>query len=92
MSIKQTEVVDEKLVKLTKTNRDYKNALNKEDVKKDAFKIIGELEKMFAGKNFGVNPSIAEYMQGFTGSSSPKDLATALEVLHGYFVAIMLVC
>ena len=45
------------------------------------------MQKMFAGKNFGINPSIAEYMQGFTGSSSPKDLATALEVLHGYFVA-----
>jgi len=51
VSIKQTEVVDEKLIKLTKTNRDYKNALNKEDVKKDAFKIIGELEKMFARMN-----------------------------------------
>ncbi|MFZ9215234.1 MAG: M16 family metallopeptidase, partial [Sediminibacterium sp.] len=45
------------------------------------------MQKMFAGKNFAVSPSIAEYMQGFTGSSSPKDLATALEVLHGYFVA-----
>ena len=45
------------------------------------------MQKMFAGKNFGINPSIAEYLQGFTGSSSPKDLATALEVLHGYFVA-----
>lgn len=45
------------------------------------------MQKMFAGKNFGINPSISEYLQGFTGSSSPKDLATALEVLHGYFVA-----
>ncbi|MEY3739295.1 MAG: hypothetical protein RL544_2073, partial [Bacteroidota bacterium] len=45
------------------------------------------MQKMFAGKNFAINPSIAEYMQGFTGFSSPKDLATALEVLHGYFVA-----
>ena len=45
------------------------------------------MQKMFAGKNFAINPSIAEYMQGFSGSSSPKDLATALEVLHGYFVA-----
>lgn len=49
--MKQTEIVDEKLVKLTKTNKDYQMALNKEDVKAVAFKLIGELEKLFARMN-----------------------------------------
>lgn len=51
VSPKQAEVVDEKLTKLEKTNRDYAKALNKEDVKEGAFKLIGELEKLFARMN-----------------------------------------
>lgn len=51
VSVKQTEVVDEKLVKLTKTNKDFKIALNKDDVKAGAFKLIGDLEKLFAKMN-----------------------------------------
>jgi hypothetical protein len=51
VSIKQAEVVDEKLNKLTKTNRDFQKALNKDDVKRGAFKLIGEIEKIFARMN-----------------------------------------
>jgi len=39
------------LNKLTKTNRDFQKALNKDDVKKGAFKLIGEIEKIFARMN-----------------------------------------
>lgn len=51
VSIEQTEVVDEKLEKLKKINRDFKKALNKDDVKQSAFKVINDLERMFARMN-----------------------------------------
>ena len=51
ISIRQTEVVDEKLVKLQKTARDFERALNKDDMKMIAFRLIGDLEKMFARMN-----------------------------------------
>lgn len=44
-------------------------------------------QKEMAGKNCFVSPSIANYMQGLNGSSTTKDLETALQILHGYFVA-----
>ncbi|MCW3088355.1 MAG: peptidase domain protein [Sediminibacterium sp.] len=45
------------------------------------------LQKALSGKNCYVAPSIAAYMQGVNGSSSIKDFETALELLHGNFVA-----
>jgi len=48
VSVRQTDVVDDKLKSLEKVNRDFKIALNKDDVKRGAFKIINDLEKMFA--------------------------------------------
>ena len=48
ISIRQTESVDEKLSKLSKIAASYERAMNKDDVKRNAFKVIAELEKMFA--------------------------------------------
>lgn len=48
ISVRQTEVVDEKLTKLQKIANEYDRAMNKNDVKRNAFKVIAELEKMFA--------------------------------------------
>jgi len=48
VSTRQAEVVDDKLERLNKLKRDFKKALNKEDVKRSAFKMIGELERVFA--------------------------------------------
>ncbi len=45
------------------------------------------LQKVMAGKNFYVAPGITNYMQGLNGSSTSKDLETALQMLHGYFTA-----
>ncbi len=45
------------------------------------------LQKALAGKNCYVAPGITHYMQGLNGSSTPKDLPTAMQLLHGYFVA-----
>jgi len=39
-----------------------------------------DLSKMLAGKIAQASPSIAEYQQGINGSSTPKDLETALQL------------
>jgi zinc protease len=46
---------------------------------------IQSLQKEMAGKNCYVAPSLNNYMQGMNGSSTIKDLETALQLLHGYF-------
>ena len=46
---------------------------------------IQGLQKQLAGKQVNVAPGITPYSQGFTGSSTPKDLETAFELLYGYF-------
>ncbi|WP_038032229.1 M16 family metallopeptidase [Thermonema rossianum] len=46
-----------------------------------------ELSKMLAGKNVEVSPTIGNLLEGFRGKTTPKDLQTALELLHLYFVA-----
>lgn len=48
---------------------------------------IQSLQKELAGKNCFVAPSISNYMQGLNGNSTTKDLPTAMQMLHGYFVA-----
>ena len=48
VSMKQTLVVDEKLVMLQKMNQAFALAMNKDEVKEGAFAIIKDLEKMFA--------------------------------------------
>lgn len=46
-----------------------------------------EMKKMLAGKNVSIIPFISNLQEGFTGSTTPKDLETAMEVLHLHFVA-----
>jgi zinc protease len=44
-----------------------------------------QLDKMLSGKNVHITPYISETAQGINGSSSPKDLETALQLTYLYF-------
>jgi zinc protease len=44
-----------------------------------------QLGKKLSGKNLSVSPYITETTQGISGSSSPKDLETALQLVYLYF-------
>ena len=44
-----------------------------------------QLAKYLAGKTVEVSPFVGETEEGFYGSSSPKDLETALQMIYGYF-------
>ncbi|MBS1529816.1 MAG: insulinase family protein [Bacteroidetes bacterium] len=44
-----------------------------------------QLDKMLSGKNVGISPYIRELSEGISGSSSPKDLETALQLVYMYF-------
>ncbi len=44
-----------------------------------------ELQKMLAGKTVGVSPYIDELSEGFTGSCSPDDFETMLQLIYLYF-------
>ncbi|MBR4159907.1 MAG: insulinase family protein [Spirochaetia bacterium] len=46
-----------------------------------------ELDQMLKGKNVAVSPFIETYSEGFTGSSSKKDIETAFQLIHLYFTA-----
>jgi zinc protease len=46
-----------------------------------------ELAKMLAGKNVEVDTYISNIFEGVSGKTTPKDLQTALELLHLCFVA-----
>ena len=41
-----------------------------------------ELKKMLAGKTVQVTPNIGTYSQNISGSTTPKDLETALQLIH----------
>ncbi|MEX8548585.1 MAG: M16 family metallopeptidase [Mucilaginibacter sp.] len=43
-----------------------------------------QLDKMLAGKIANVSPYISSTAQGFSGSASPKDLETALQLIYLY--------
>ncbi len=43
-----------------------------------------ELEKKLAGKIVSLNPYLGDLQQGFSGSTSPKDMETFLELLYIY--------
>ena len=45
------------------------------------------LQKTLAGKNVTVFPSIGNYTEGLNGSTTPKDLETALQLIHLYFTS-----
>jgi zinc protease len=44
-----------------------------------------ELDKKLKGKYVGVTPLIAETYEGFTGSSTPKDIETLMQLIYLYF-------
>jgi zinc protease len=44
-----------------------------------------QMDKMLAGKNLSISPFISETSQGINGSSSPKDLETALQLVYLYY-------
>ncbi len=46
-----------------------------------------ELRKKLAGKAVQVSPSIGSLNEGISGSASPKDLETMLQLIHLYFTA-----
>jgi zinc protease len=46
-----------------------------------------DLEKLLSGKIVGVGPYIEERTEGVEGSSSPKDLETALQLVYLYFTS-----
>ena len=46
-----------------------------------------QLEKALAGKAVTVSPSIGELQEGVSGSASPRDLETLLQLVHLYFTA-----
>ena len=46
-----------------------------------------DLTKVLAGKKVSVYPSIYTYSEGMSGSCSPKDLETMLQLTHLYFTA-----
>jgi zinc protease len=46
-----------------------------------------DLEKLLSGKKLSVDPYIADRSEGITGSSTPKDLETALQLVYLYFTA-----
>ncbi len=46
-----------------------------------------QLGKLLTGKVASVSPYIGTYSEGIRGSSSPKDLETALQLAHLYFTA-----
>lgn len=46
-----------------------------------------ELPKMLSGKMVGVSPYISERYEGMNGSSSPKDLETAMQMITLYFTS-----
>ena len=45
------------------------------------------LEKMMAGKQANVSPSISELSEGFDGSAAPQDLEMMMQMLNLYFTA-----
>jgi zinc protease len=45
------------------------------------------LQKTLAGKNVYVAPSIGQYTEGLNGSTTPKDLETAMQLIHLYFTS-----
>lgn len=44
-----------------------------------------QLRKYLSGKSVNVNPYISELTEGISGSTNPKDLETALQLVYAYF-------
>ncbi|WP_373512937.1 M16 family metallopeptidase [Persicitalea sp.] len=46
-----------------------------------------QLQKFLAGKTVNVRPYVSELSEGVSGSTNPKDLETALQLMYAYFTA-----
>jgi zinc protease len=46
---------------------------------------IMSLQKALTGKQVSIAPSIGQYSEGISGSTTPKDLSTAFQLIYGYF-------
>lgn len=46
-----------------------------------------DLPKVLAGKKLNVTPYIETYSEGFTGSCSPQDLETMMQIIYLYFTS-----
>jgi zinc protease len=44
-----------------------------------------QLDKLLAGKNVNISPYISETTEGISGSTTPQDLETALQLVYLYF-------
>ncbi len=44
-----------------------------------------DMTKMLSGKTVRINPYVGLYNEGINGQSSPKDLETAMQLIHLYF-------
>ncbi len=44
-----------------------------------------ELGKMMSGKIVNIRPGISNYSEGFSGSTTPKDFETMMQMIHLYF-------
>ncbi len=47
-----------------------------------------DLKKVLAGKSVSATPNVGTYSQNISGSTAPKDLETALQLIHLYFTDI----
>ncbi|MFN8357526.1 MAG: insulinase family protein [Spirosomataceae bacterium] len=70
------------------SDADYESASNADQVV--TMGGVGEfssvqLEKMMTGKVVNVSPFVGENTEGMEGSTSPKDLETALQLVYAYF-------
>lgn len=63
-------------------NADYSNVLALESGVADF--SATQLRKYLTGKIANVTPFVGELSDGFQGSASPKDLETALQLIHAY--------
>jgi zinc protease len=43
------------------------------------------LKKVMTGKNVNISPSVSEFSESLSGSSTPKDIETAFQMLYLYF-------
>jgi zinc protease len=74
------------------------NMYTNEEIKKTQFANTGlaeagfsglnqnDIDKFMAGKIANVSPYISNITEGFRGSTTPKDLEYAFQMLHAYFV------
>jgi len=47
-----------------------------------------DLNKMMSGKIVNVRPQISTYAEGLSGSSTPKDFETMMQMIHLYFTSL----